>query len=45
MLNVAYSAVVLDMDIQSVRDEILSHHHARLNDTALLREILLAEVL
>lgn len=45
MLDVAYSTIVLDMDVQTVGDEVLSHHHARLNDTALLWEVLLAEVL
>lgn len=45
MLDVAYSAVFLDVYVQSVGYEVLSYHHARLNDTALLGEILLAEVL
>lgn len=45
MAHMAYSAVILDVDVQSLRNEILSHHHAGFDDAALLGEILLAEVL
>lgn len=45
MLDMVDGAVVLDVNVQPVRDEITSYHHSRLDDTVLLREILLAEVL
>lgn len=45
VLDMADGTVLLHVDIETLRLEILSDHHARLNDAALLREILLAEVL
>lgn len=45
VLDMGHGAVILDVDIQSVGVEVFGYHHARLNDTALLGEILLAKVL
>ena len=45
VLDVADSAVLLHVDVETLRLVILGDHHARLNDAALLGEILLAEVL
>lgn len=39
------STVILDVDVESVGDEVLGDHHAGCNYAALLRQILLAKVL
>lgn len=38
-------AVFLDVDVEPLRLEILGYHHARLDDTRLLREVCLAKCL
>lgn len=45
MLDVANGAVLLDVHVQPVGQEVLGDHHARLDDPTLLRQIFLAKVL
>jgi hypothetical protein len=43
--DVTDGAIVLEVNVETLGLEVLSDHHSRLDDTALLREILLAETL
>lgn len=45
MLDVADSAVILDVNVEAVWAEVLGHDGARGDDATLLGEVLLAEVL
>lgn len=45
MLDMRDGAIFFDMHIESLGSEVLSDHHAGLDYTTLLRQILLAEVL
>lgn len=45
MLDVADGAVLFDVDVEPVGVVVPGDHHARLDDTAGLREVFLAEVL
>jgi hypothetical protein len=45
MVHMRYSPILFHMDVQSVWSKVLCDHHARLNDAALLREVLFAEEL
>lgn len=45
VLDVTDSAIFLEVDVESLGLEVLGDHHSRLDDTALLRQILLAEAL
>lgn len=44
-MDVANSSILFDVDVESLRAEVHRHHLAGLDDSALLRQVSLAEVL
>lgn len=45
MLNMRDSAVLLQVDIQTLRLEVLGHHHAGFDDASFLGQIALGKAL
>lgn len=43
MVDMADGPVILEMNVQSIRVEVLGDHHARFNNSSLLRKICLGE--